>query len=293
MVYYTKCRYTLIGSSLLIRRSLLLVIAVVVALLSGCSSFPDFGADLATRVQNNPDMAKQQFSQGLDVTQGRGTTQDYQQGVELFKDAALNGSSEGAYMAGMSYLTGRGVNTRFSDAANWLDLAARKDHPGALYQLAVLYMNGRGVNKNRLWAGYLLSRAADLGHKQAIFDLGVVYARGLGLPQSPAAAWYWFTQAEKRGVPLATELKGRMYALSNAASRQYASRTLAYHAGRIDRSTTLFIQLRLDELGYPSGLADGIWGLKTDHAYRRFIRQELQLSDLELDWQNLQLIRDL
>lgn len=292
MVNYSKCRYTLTGLPLLMRGPVLLVTAVVVILLSGCGSFPGLGAGSAPPVQNNPEVAKQQYAQGLDVTQGRGTAQDYQQGVELFKDAALNGSAEGAYMAGMSYLTGRGVNTSLSDAAYWLDLAARKDHPGALYQLAVLYMNGRGVKKNRLWAGFLLSRAADLGHKQAIFDLGVVYARGLGLPQDPAAAWYWFVQAEKRGLPLATELKIRMYSLTNNASRTSARRTMAYHSGRIDRSITLFIQLRLNELGYTSGYADGIWGVKTDNAYRRFIRQKLLLSDLELNWQNLQLIRD-
>ncbi len=292
MVNYSKCRYTLTETPLLMRGPVLLVTAVVVTLLSGCGSFPGFGAGSPPLVQNNPEVAKQQFTQGLDVTQGRGVTQDYQHGVELFKDAALNGSAEGAYMAGMSYLSGRGVNTSLTDAAYWLDLAARKGHPSALYQLGVLYMNGRGVKKNRLWAGFLLSRAADLGHKQAIFDLGVVYARGLGLPQDPAAAWYWFAQAEKRGVALATELKMRMYSLSNKASRQSASRLMAYHSGRVDRSTTLFIQLRLDELGYPSGHADGIWGLKTDHAYHLFTRQRLLLSDLELNWQNLQLIRD-
>ncbi|MBN0989497.1 tetratricopeptide repeat protein [Amphritea pacifica] len=264
-----------------------LAVLVVAMLLPGCATFTDLAG-----VKDNPQAAKQTFSQGLDVTQGRGTEQDYRQGVTLFREAAMNGSAEGAYMAGMSYLTGRGVETSFTEAAHWLDLAARKDHPGALYQLGVLYMNGRGVDKNRLWAGFLLSRAADLGHQQAIFDLGVVYARGLGLPQSPAAAWYWFSQAEKRGVPLATELKNRMYSLSSPSSRQYMTRIMAYNGGRVDRSTTLFLQLRLQQLGYDSGTPDGIWGVKTSYAYRRFSRQELLLSDLEINWQNLQLIRD-
>lgn len=270
----------------------LLVLMLVTALLSACSHLSEFGADSRTRVKDNSEVAKQQFSQGLDVTQGRGTSQDYQQGVRLFEQSAMNGSPKGAYLAGMSYLTGRGVTTSFPDAAHWLDIAASKDHPAALYQLAVLYMNGKGVKKDRLWAGFLLSRAADLGHKQAMFDLGVVYARGLGLPQNPAAAWYWFAQAERRRVPLATELKNRMYALSTTPARQYANRTMAYHSGRVDRSTTLFLQLRLNELGYASGPADGIWGLKTDHAYRHFTRQALLLSHLEISWQNLQLIRD-
>ncbi|UTW04366.1 SEL1-like repeat protein [Amphritea atlantica] len=274
------------------RITLLVALTLYAALLSGCNGFPGSAMSSGDRVKDNPEVAKQQFGQGLAVTQGRGASQDYQQGVRLFEQSALNGSPEGAYLAGMSYLTGRGVSISFSDAAYWLDIAASKDHPGALYQLAVLYMNGKGVKKHRLWAGFLLSRAADLGHTQAMFDLGVVYARGLGLPQSPAAAWYWFAQAEKSGVPLSTELKNRMYSLSTPAARKYARRIMSYRSGRIDRSITLFLQLRLNQLGYASGPADGIWGGKTDHAYRHFTRQALLLSNLEISWQNLQLIRD-
>lgn len=192
----------------------------------------------------------------------------------------------------MAYLTGRGVAVNYTESAKWLDLAAQKDHPGALYELSVLYMNGRGVEKSRLWAGYLLSRAADLGNKQAMFDLGVVYARGLGLPQNPAAAWYWFAQSEKRGVPLSSELKHRMYAKSSAVSRGVARRLMSYQSGEVDRSTTLFLQLKLTLLGYSVGSADGIWGKKTDMAFKRYTQKELLLSDLEINWLNLKMIKD-
>jgi TPR repeat protein len=270
------------------KSSLVLLVAFILVVLTGCSSLQ--GVDVS--VKDNPQLAKQKFRAGLDVTQGKGTEQDYKEGVELFKDAARNGSAKGAYLAGMSYLTGRGVAVDYIQSAIWLDLAAQKDHPAGLYELSVLYMNGRGVEKNRLWAGYLLSRAADLGHKQAMFDLGVVYARGLGLPQNLAAAWYWFAQAEKQGVALSKELKRRMYAKSNAGSRGTARRLMSYRSGVIDRSTTLFLQLRLEALGYSPGPADGIWGQKTKVSYRRFTQKEFLLSDLEINWHNLQMIRD-
>ena len=83
----------------------LLVSMLITALLSACSHLSEFGADSRTRVKDNSEVAKQQFSQGLDVTQGRGTSQDYQQGVRLFEQSAMNGSPKGAYLAGMSYLT--------------------------------------------------------------------------------------------------------------------------------------------------------------------------------------------
>ena len=265
-----------------------LAVTCILTLLAGCSSLPGFEPS----VEDNPQAARQKFTEGLDVTQGKGVEQDYYAGVGLFKEAALNGSAKGAYLAGMSYLTGRGVAVNYAESAIWLDLAAQKDHPAGLYELSVLYMNGRGVEKSRLWAGYLLSRAADLGHKQAMFDLGVVYARGLGLPQNFAAAWYWFAQAEKQGVALSKELKNRMYAKSSAGFRGTVRRLMSYPSGKIDRSTTLFLQLRLETLDYSPGPADGIWGQQTKSAYRRFTQKELLLSDLEINWHNLQMIRD-
>ena len=265
------------------------IVFIIGSGLVGCGEFSGFSRPAVTE---NPQLARATFSQAMAVTQGVGQEQNYQRGVELFKESARYGSTDGAYMAGMSYLAGRGVEQNNSEAAYWLDLAAAKDHPEALYQLSVLYLNGSGVKSNAQWYAFLVNRAADLGHPQAAFDTAVGYVKGFGVSVSPASAWYWFSVARVKGLPKADRLQARMLLLTNQRQRDQAVRQMRYKGGKLDRSTSQFIQQRLTDLGYQPGGVDGIWGAKSAQAFQRFTQQELLLSDMKLNWNNLKLIRD-
>ncbi|GGK58562.1 tetratricopeptide repeat protein [Amphritea balenae] len=273
-------------------RAVKLAILMLTVVLSGCSGFSGFGYQEGPRVHEDRQQARMIYQQGMDATQGRGQAQDYQLGVQLFKESAKYGSVDGAYMVGMSYVTGRGVATDYNEAADWLDLAARKDHPAALYQLSVLYLNGKGVPKNSVWAAFLLNRAGDLGHRQSSYDLGVAYAKGLGVKPQPGAAWYWFSVARKKGISEAIPLQTRMLRRSSDEQRRLAMNQMRYRGAKVDRPTAQFIQQRLNTIGYKAGIEDGIWGARTEQAFLRFTRQELLLNELELDWRALKMIRD-
>ncbi|WP_432473156.1 hypothetical protein [Amphritea sp. HPY] len=258
------------------------------AVLSGCAELSSSGW-IAT--DDNPQLAQAEYRRGMEYTQGQGVEQDYARGVAEFKRAAYHGSANGAYMTGMSYLTGRGVGHSFSNAAQWLDQAAKQGHSRAQYQLSRLYLGGNGVDRDPIWAMFLAGKAAAQNHPKAAFELAVGYAKGLGLPESDAAAWYWFSQAEKFQIEHSEQLRRKMQRLTTPAQRQQISQRMLRRQ-KPDRATAQYIQQQLKRIGYLQGSVDGIWGQQSRVAFNRYTRQELLLSDVAIDWNTLQLLRD-
>ncbi|MEH6576814.1 MAG: tetratricopeptide repeat protein [Amphritea sp.] len=256
----------------------------------GCAELSSRGL-IAT--EDNPAKASNLYQQGMAYTQGVEVEQSYAKGVSLFKQSTHYGSADGAYMVGMSYLTGRGVQQQYSEAARWLELAAKKEHMRAQYQLSRLYMNGRGVEEDKVWAAFLANKAADRGHPKAAFDVGVGYAKGLGVPADNAAAWYWFNQAARYRVEHADALRKKMRSRTSPQQRTAViSRMQPRTGARVDRATAQYIQQQLKQLGYLKGTVDGLWGRQSQAAFSRYTQQELLLTNLEINWNTLQLLRD-
>lgn len=258
-------------------------------LLCGCAELASYGV---INLKDDPKQAELSYEKGMAYTQGRGVKQDYSQGISKFKQAAYHGSSNGAYMVGMSYLTGRGVKQDDAVAARWLEQAAQAGHTRAEYQLSVLYMNGYGVVQDREWAMFLACRAAEGGHEQAAFDVAVAYATGSGLPKDRSAAWYWFVQAEKVGIEHARTLRRKMVQLTSSTQRSRAGQMIQKLKNQSpDKPAAQYIQQQLRRLDYLKGPVDGIWGRQSSAAFSRYTEQELLLSDVTIDWEIIQLLR--
>lgn len=235
--------------------------------LSGCStlSLPFITPD------PDPQLAQEEYRQGLNYTQGIGVEQDYAEGVRHFKRAARFGSRDAAYMTGLAYVTGRGVNGDFAEAAEWLEPAAEAGHDGAALLLGKLYISGLGVDQDKDWGAYWIGRAAAGGVNQAMLELAVCYHAGIGLPNDAGMAWLWADRAADAGIDKATEASRQLLAKSSAAQRREAiSRVQRAGAGSHDIATTTYLQQKLRQLGYEPGTVDGLWGPRTQKALNVF-----------------------
>ena len=146
--------------------------------------------------------------------QGEGTSQNGLQAAEWYRKAAVDGSSEAAWLLAQLYITGVLIPQDLEEALTYLQLSAR--------------------------AGYAVSQA----------EMGRFYEQGLaGLPVHPAQALYWrflaaqngdkkaqalVQQVEKEDPELFSQIQTFLDTLAlakqgNAASRLEAGR--AYHSG--------------------------------------------------------------
>ena len=148
--------------------------------------------------------------------------------------------------------------------------------------------------------------AADAGDRRAMLALGRLHVQGLGVPQSYVDAHMWFNLAASRGemasvaerdalaermtpgqIATAQERAmewrpggGRAQAPAAPATPSAASPPVAADSDAPPPRAIREAQALLGALGYRPGPPDGIWGRRTEQAYRAFLR-DAGLPDAE------------
>lgn len=138
------------------------------------------------------------------------STQQKDDAVALFKQAAEKGNSSAAYNLGLIYLQGQVAPKEPAIAAEWFKRAAQKDQPDALYALATLYRDGNGVSKNLNEMVRLLEQADAVGNAVATTEYAIAVFNGNGVPKDEERAARLFKKAALAGNAIAQNRFARL-----------------------------------------------------------------------------------
>ena len=95
---------------------------------------------------------------------GDAVGQDSLRAIELFKQAADAGNSEGQFNLGVLHLAGKGgLSKDFSQALSYFTKASQQGHTLAMYNLALMHLEGVGVQRSCSLAVQLLKTVAERG----------------------------------------------------------------------------------------------------------------------------------
>jgi TPR repeat protein len=141
----------------------------------------------------------------------QGVTQNSQQDIERYGQAAEQGDVEAQYKLGMMYRDGKGVVQNCNQALEWLTKSAEQGHAKAQYSLGEMYALGWCVQQNYQEAFKWCEKAAKQGHAVAQYELGVVFRKGIGVTQDYQQAFRWTKKAAEKGYPEAQNNLGMMY----------------------------------------------------------------------------------
>ena len=162
---------------------------------------------------------------------------------------------------------------------------------------AVAYEEGRHTEAREEWLA-----AAEAGDPRAMPALGRLYVAGVGAPQDYVEAHRWLNLAAGLGEPeavverdtLAQEVTVEERAEARKLAREWRSSSPLEgpgtgEASQMDEAASAApltavalreVQALLATLGYEPGPADGIWGSRSEKAYRAFVRDAgLPVSD--------------
>lgn len=181
-------------------RSLISVLAVLVALAGPAAAAVDKAPALATRAGAAPDPKQLQggaeaqslFDQASAFHHGDGVTADLPRAIGLYRKAAALGHVTA--MSSLAQIYGEGGVVPIDYAAALAQLKAASDlgDAYATFNLAVVYYQGEGVSLDQAEAARLYALALEGGVEEAAFRLGRLHEEGEGLPYSleKAAKYY-------------------------------------------------------------------------------------------------------
>ncbi|WP_432696318.1 peptidoglycan-binding protein [Marinobacterium sp. YM272] len=251
----------------------------IATVLSGCTQIGLINSSAPTRAlaeSAKQGDAESQYQLGLRFTNGADVLQDYALGVMHFKDAARQGHTDAQYMLGMAYYLGRGTNIDYDDARFWLEKAASAYHREAMHYLGEIYFNGYGTEKAPAWGVQWAGQAAERGYAESQYLMGVSLLSGIGSSRNQPLGQRWLRSAHQNGSLRARELMKKLNISSTGVTVQGSN--LSDSALR-NKYRIRYAQTRLNQLGYPAGAEDGLWGGKTEKAARQF----MNAGDISLD----------
>ncbi len=181
------------------------------------------------RLAADQGLQEAQFRLAVFYAEGRGVTQDTEEAIRLYYEAAVQGNSESQsairsfadqsfasaqYLVGLMYDTGVGLSRGTPIAVHYYNLAARQGHAEAYdglrglgnrfteaqFYLGSLNELGDGIEQDYAEALRWYRLAAAQGDEESQYRLGVMYAEGLGVEQDLSEAAKWFRVSEEYGL---------------------------------------------------------------------------------------------
>jgi TPR repeat protein len=206
------------------------------------------------------------------LIQGDGVEQNFSEGADWFREAAIQGVANAQYNLGVLYERGLGVTRNDVRALLWYHSAAEQSHPLAQYNLGNFYLQGRGIPLSYAEAARWFKAASDQGVAKATYNLGVLTEDGLGVPPDLAKALGLYEKAAASGHQ---DSASRLAVLRNPGGKELKPAAFANTAdtqarGATIGSTVADIQAILQRQGIYVGRIDGIAGPGTRTAIRAF-----------------------
>jgi len=167
--------------------------------------------------------AQAKYELAMCYYEGRGTTRDYEQAVDLFKQTC-NENPKANFYLGLCYVNGFGVKKDAKQGASRMRSAIqqfeRSDDHECAYLLGMCYLYGLGVDNNEKKAEKWLLKAAKGGFTKAQFELGKYY-EFITKRQGPdtwkweynymSDAARWYEEAARHGYAQAKMKLARLY----------------------------------------------------------------------------------
>ena len=173
------------------------------------------------RLAADQGLEEAQFRLAVFYAEGRGVTQDTEEAIRLYYEAALQGNSasqsgirsiadqgfaSAQYLVGLMFDTGVGLGQRPFMAVQYYNLAARQGHAEAYdglrelgnryteaqFQLGSLNELGEAIEQDYAEALRWYHLAAAQGEDRSQYRLGMMYAEGLGVEPDFSEAAKWF-----------------------------------------------------------------------------------------------------
>ncbi|MFQ5973436.1 MAG: peptidoglycan-binding protein [Alphaproteobacteria bacterium] len=208
------------------------------------------------------------YELGVAYNGGLGTDEDSAEAAMWINRAADHGDPRALFVVGASYYAGSGVEQDFALAVTYLGRAAVRGHARAQFLLGRAFSHGRGVERDPAWAARWFGKAASQGHVEAQFIYGVAHAVGLGVPENRGLGYRWLSIAAAQGHPRADEVRRALARHMDEQEMRRATRAAAAFrpvliADLADEPTVMYVQHRLNELGFEAGSTDGVLGPRT------------------------------
>jgi len=206
------------------------------------------------------------------LIQGDGVEQNFSEGADWFREAAIQGVANAQYNLGVLYEQGLGVTRNDVRALLWYHSAAEQSHPLAQYNLGNFYLRGRGIPRSYAEAVRWFKAASDQGVAEATYNLGVLAEDGLGVPPDLVKALSLYEKAAASGHH---DSASRLAVLRDPGGKELKPATFANTADTQARgptigSTVADIQATLQRQGIYVGRTDGIAGPGTRAAIRDY-----------------------
>lgn len=193
-----------------------------------------------------------------------------------FERAAALGHPAALHHLSQAHAAGAGVPQDAARARALLEQAAQAGHAPAQTALGAAYEAGDGAPADVAWAARWYGEAARRGDAEAMYRLGLAHVEGRGVPEDPAAAVLWLTLARDRGHAGAARALGPLAARAGEEARRIgvgAATSFVPVSGPVsydDPAMIVYVQHRLNQLGFEAGRPDGLWGETVRRAVLRF-----------------------
>jgi TPR repeat protein len=209
------------------------------------------------------------------LIEGDGIKQDFGDGSDWFREAAIQGMANAQYNLGVLYERGLGVTKDDVRALLWYHSAAEQSHPLAQYNLGIFYLQGRGIPLSYAEAVRWFRAASDQGVAKATYNLAVLTEDGLGVRPDKNKAMGLYEKAASRGHHEAlnrlTLLRDPNVGETKPATFEETANTQG--EGGSTGTTVADIQAVLRRDGIYAGRIDGVAGPKTRTAIREYQRR--------------------
>ena len=136
-----------------------------------------------------------------------GTTNDFQEAIKWYTEAAKLGHVKSKFQLGRFYFEGLGTGIDYDEAARWLIDPANKGYNKAQYMLGIIYLNGTNkIKKDEKKAFSWLKKAADDFNFEAIYQVGRMYYYNIGVKKDIDNAKKYLILADEQEIADATQL---------------------------------------------------------------------------------------
>lgn len=215
---------------------------------------------------------------------GIGVEKDYEKAIEWYRLSAGKGFVPSMSIIGWMYHRGLGTERDDIKAMEWYRKAAEGGSASAMHNIGFTYHHGWGVEKDPVEAAKWFRRAAEAGFGQAMSMTAWTYQVGRGVPVDGKRAIEWYEKAAEIGELSAMDALGGFYDTGGSGIARQPGKAadwlmkslksgngtthtrLMENSGKLNRETRRAIQLRLKDLGFDPGPADGVFGRQTRNA---------------------------